>query len=339
MAEEPVRKRPNNGVKNPWLNVAYHIKLALTQDQSQVIIGPQGSTITGIRQQTSATLKVTDRHCYFPGTEMSVMVIGGEEDQVRAALPLVLQAIAPEDTMYFVVPSDTAGALIGKGGETVKGLRATYSCSIKILDGQAERLVQVGGGLGPIQGVAEAILNQLLQHPDIASYAHVDYAQGGKGMGDMGGKGAAKGGYGAPMQVMPGHQPVSMGMPPMNDRVANHPVLLTLAIPVEFTACVIGKGGILVQNVKQKTGCRISISAKETAVDGFQSVTIEGRLVAAQDALALIVALWSDGQAGKQGKGDGMKGAGKGAGAGRALPGPPRTGVGYAHAGPSLAQW
>merc|ERR1719201_1896883 len=96
-----------------------------------------------------------------------------------------------------------------------------------------------------------------------------------------------------------GHSPHPV-LPEPDQRSASHHITVMLPIPIEYVSHVIGKGGVMIEQVRRKTMARINVQQKEQAFDGTQTVTIEGPCGACQDAIALIVSLWTSGMDGRR---------------------------------------
>merc|ERR1719321_1120442 len=106
-----------------------------------------------------------------------------------------------------------------------------------------------------------------------------------------------KGGGMAPVAKGGGMAPPVKGGPPMDQQVLpepdhrsmNHHITVMLPIPIQNVSSVIGKGGVMIEQVRRKTMAHIDVQKREEAFDGTQTVTIRGPCGVCQDAISMIV--------------------------------------------------
>lgn len=139
------------------------------------VIGKGGSIINQIRQETGANIKVIDQ---VPDCDERVIVVSSKEyvdDRISPTLEAVLhlQFKTSEKsieegkegviTTRFLVPSNSIGCLLGKGGSIISEMRKRTRANIRIMSkdnipkcaGENEELVQV---IGEVDVAREALI-------------------------------------------------------------------------------------------------------------------------------------------------------------------------------------
>lgn len=238
-------------------------ELKVPNDSAGQIIGRGGETIRSLEAQTGARIQVAARDGDRDG-QRTVTLSGPEENVRRAeeAITTLLSARAAAGgpggaagisappgveivTDVIQVSNDTAGSIIGRGGETVRGLQTKTQCSIQVQRSQ-DADPATGERSITLSGTAEAVA---------AARAEVENIMAGGTFVPP--AGAAYGGAGA-------------GMPaPPSD--AN----MVLYVPNSAAGGIIGRGGETIKMLQQRTGARIQV-AKSQPGTKERMVTIYG---------------------------------------------------------------
>lgn len=152
------------------------IKLLLSAPEASALLGPAGALIKEIGAQTLTRMHISHRDEYYPGTQLQELAIRGDGYETVATACLHAVAKVVEGTgkicggdhdveegsarVRVIVPVASARALIGKGGENIKTLRAQTGLKVHIDEvaiGEGEMAEQVVVLLGGIAGVQAAL--------------------------------------------------------------------------------------------------------------------------------------------------------------------------------------
>lgn len=209
-------------------------------------------------------------------------------------------------TARLLVPSDQIGCVIGKGGQIVQNIRTDTGAQIRILKDEhlppcglsSDELVQISGEAPVVKKALYQIASRLRENPSrsqhlLASASHI-YPSGGSLMGPTAGApimGLAPmvnpyGGYKADS----GDWSRSFYSAP-RDETSSKEFSLRLVCPTGNIGGVIGKGGVIINQIRQESGagikvdsssaegddCLITISSKEFFEDTISS-TIEAAI-------------------------------------------------------------
>uniref|UniRef100_A0A0C9RWN6 TSA: Wollemia nobilis Ref_Wollemi_Transcript_8244_2694 transcribed RNA sequence n=1 Tax=Wollemia nobilis TaxID=56998 RepID=A0A0C9RWN6_9CONI len=138
------------------------LRVLCPNDRVGGVIGKSGSTINQIRQDSGASIKISDTMPESDETEIVVSASEYADDQVSPVIEaaLILQGRCTSRseseghiTTRLLVPSNQIGCLIGKGGSIISEMRRTTRSDIRILPkenlpkcaAQNDELVQVAG--------------------------------------------------------------------------------------------------------------------------------------------------------------------------------------------------
>ncbi|KAF5457128.1 hypothetical protein F2P56_021257 [Juglans regia] len=208
-------------------------------------------------------------------------------------------------TARLLVPSDQIGCIIGKGGQIVQNIRSDTGAQIRILKDEhlppcamsSDELVQVSGESLVVKKALHQIASRLHDNPSrsqhlLTSTAPNMYASGGSLMGPTSGApivGIAPlmGPYGGSYKGDTGDWSRSLYSAP-RDEASSKEFSLRLVCPTGNIGGVIGKGGVIINQIRQDSGaaikvdsstaegddCLITISAKEFFEDSY-SPTID----------------------------------------------------------------
>ncbi|PNT75255.1 hypothetical protein BRADI_1g29160v3 [Brachypodium distachyon] len=153
-----------------------HVMFLVSHMEAGCIIGKAGSIVKSMESQSGARINISRHDQLFPGTTSRVVLVSGLFNQLMDAMELILerlvyqgdQVIDSKATIALVVPSVCCGALIGKGGATLKAITQKASAGIKISPqdnsyGLHDRLVTITGSLDNQLRAIFLILSKLLE--------------------------------------------------------------------------------------------------------------------------------------------------------------------------------
>ncbi|XP_051120269.1 KH domain-containing protein At4g18375 isoform X2 [Andrographis paniculata] len=205
----------------------------------------------------------------------------------------------PQVTVRLLVPSDQIGCIIGKGGQIVQNIRSESGAQIRIVKDDhlptcalsSDELVQISGNSSLVKKALYQISSRLHDNPSrsqhlITSSAPNVYPSGSSLLGSTAGAPIMGltplvGPYGA-YKGEAADWPRSIYSAPRND-ASSKEFSLRLVCPTANIGGVIGKGGMIINQIRQESGavikvdssaaegddCVISISAKEIFEDTF----------------------------------------------------------------------
>jgi poly(rC)-binding protein 2/3/4 len=211
----------------------------------------------------------------------------------------------PQVTVKLLVPSDQIGGVIGKGGQIVQNIRSETGAQIRIVKDDhlpacalgSDELVQISGEPRVVRKALYQIASRLHDNPSrsqhlLASAMSNGYPSSGTALGPGGpimGLAPLVGSYGGYKGDRGDwSRPYYSAS---RDGASSKEFSLCMVCPTVNIGGVIGKGGIIINQIRQETGaaikvdssaaegddCLIAISAKEYFEDTF-SPTIEAAL-------------------------------------------------------------
>lgn len=201
------------------------MKVLISMREASSILGPGGSNCREIGQQTGTKLHLSNRNEFYPGTNLQELAIKGPSpDAVGSSLLQVFSKLAEESgritcgepdveeggaRVKFLVPVSAAKAIIGRGGENIKALRAGSGLFVHVEEvaiGVGDAAEQIISLQGSIAGIHVALPNMiekvaaLTTEPGFATWAATSHAGSGAAVatqvapGKAGGKGKGAGG-------------------------------------------------------------------------------------------------------------------------------------------------
>ncbi|XP_074577001.1 protein BTR1-like [Curcuma longa] len=283
-----------------------HIRILVSNTAAGCIIGKGGSTISEFQSQSGARIQLSRNHEVFPGTSDRILLISGALGDVIKAMELIQEKLLSEledgndaegrSKIRLIVPNSSCGALIGKGGSTIKSFIEESRAGIKISPqdnnaGLNDRLVTLTGSFEDQMRAIFLILSRLIEDahypqtlnspyqysginfpgvpvgymiPSVA-YSPVTYRPNGSGGKYSNNKGAA-----SPAVSHPSRSP---GRP--LEAQSNS---VTIGIADEHIGAVVGRGGRNIMEISQVSGARIKISDRGDFISGTsdRKVTITG---------------------------------------------------------------
>ncbi|XP_042424797.1 protein BTR1-like isoform X2 [Zingiber officinale] len=296
-----------------------HVRLLVSNAMAGSIIGKGGSTINDFQTQSAARIQLSRNHEIFPGTSDRIILISGTFDEVLKATELILEKILSEvedgndvegrTKVKLIVPNSSCGAIIGKGGSTIKSFIEESRAGIKISpqddnSGLNDRLVTLAGSFEEQMHAIFLILSKLIEDPHYpqkvnspftysglpsnpvgymipsAGYNHVNY-----GLNGVGGKYPNNKGMASPAILARTSGGTKEGL--KNS--------VTIGVADEHIGAVVGRAGKNITEISQVSGARIKISDRGDFIAGtsernmYRKVTITGSPEAIRVAEAMIM--------------------------------------------------
>ncbi|PIN22611.1 PolyC-binding proteins alphaCP-1 [Handroanthus impetiginosus] len=251
-------------------------------------------TIYSASEETNDLEGIEDRVC--PAQDALFKV----HDRIVADDPAVEENSeeAPQVTVRLLVPSDQIGCIIGKGGQIVQNIRSDTGAQIRIVKDDhlpacalsSDELVQISGDVSVVRKALYQIASRLHDNPSrsqhMLSSSVPVYASGSSVLGAT--SGAPVMGLTPLLGPYGGYKGESadwsrsLYSAPRNEASARE-FSLRLVCPTANIGGVIGKGGAIINQIRQDSGavikvdsssteredCVISISAKEIFEDSF----------------------------------------------------------------------
>ncbi|KAL3624021.1 hypothetical protein CASFOL_032837 [Castilleja foliolosa] len=272
------------------------------------IIGRGGEIVKQLRADTKSKIRICDS---VPGSEERVVTIyspseetndfEGSDDHIcpaQDALFRVHDRIAVEDnsvdedevqqvTLRLLVPSDQIGCIIGKGGQIIQNIRSETGAQIRIVKDDhlptcalsSDELVQILGDAPVVRKALYQIAARLHDNPSrsqhlISSSVPTGYSSGSSILGSTGtpimGFTQLVGTYGG-YKGESADWSRSIYSAPRSEAVARE-FALRLVCPTSYIGGVIGKGGSIINQIRQDSGASIKVDS--SVIEGADDCVI-----------------------------------------------------------------
>jgi len=157
-AANPYAPAPGAGAAPTQTGPQVQFDLTIAADLAGAVIGKGGAGCNNIKAQTGCNVSVGDA----TSTGTRAVAVRGPQDAIGAALGMIRQLAEPQGSMAptavtetMTIPSAMSGAVIGKGGKTIKDIKSQSGCHIQLAEPSAEapdtRTVSMTGGPIAIQ--------------------------------------------------------------------------------------------------------------------------------------------------------------------------------------------
>lgn len=205
-----------------------------------------------------------------------------------------VDANVPQVTVRLLVPSDQIGSIIGKGGQIIQGIRSSSGAQIRILKNEhlppcannTDELLQIIGDATVVRKALFEVSSQLHDNPSRSQHMLFSSARnnqyGGVNIRTPVGVGPLISSYDGYKGDATGDWPAFYSSP--RDDTSTKEFTLRMICPSANIGGVIGKGGVIIKQIRQESGayikvdssnaeddCIITISAKELFEDPFSS--------------------------------------------------------------------
>ncbi|KAJ0966640.1 hypothetical protein J5N97_023557 [Dioscorea zingiberensis] len=286
-----------------------HIRFLASHTAAGSIIGKGGSTISDFQMLSGARIQLSRNNEFFPGTSDRIIMVSGSFHEIMKAMELILGKLLHEEEditdaegrsrLKLLVPNSSCGALIGKGGSTIKSLIEDSQANIKIspqdslLIGVRDRLVTLTGSQEELLCALDLILSKLVEDSYYLRSVSSPWPYLGVVLPTHPGVPNVHGMSSSEPSAIGGKAPrkkaVSGKSPDQNESV-------TLNIADEHIGVIVGRGGKNITEITEVTGTKIKISERGVFLPGTndRKVTITGSHEAVSAAEELIKLKISD---------------------------------------------
>ncbi|KAG0474618.1 hypothetical protein HPP92_014304 [Vanilla planifolia] len=292
-----------------------HIRFLVSNTAAGSIIGKGGATISEFQSRSGARIQLSRNHEFFPGTSDRIIMISGGFNEIIKAMELILEKLLNEDEDHhdvdtrtkvrIIVPNTSCGAIIGKGGSTIKAFIEESQADIKIspqdntYPGFSDRLVTITGSLEEQMRAIFLIMTKLLEDSHYPQSMNSPFPYGGA---NLSGFPAASVGYVVPsVPYNSGNYATNGGGKNSSNKGASgrspasvndsQGTSVTFGVADEHIGAVVGRGGRNIMEITQISGAKVKISDRGDFMSGTcdRKVTIMGSPEAVRTAEALIL--------------------------------------------------
>jgi predicted RNA-binding protein YlqC (UPF0109 family) len=293
------------------------LKILINDKVSGAIIGRAGSTISELQSTYSGTVKVSRNDNVYPATGERVVLASAPGDNGELLIENVIYRIfdsleqnkmngagassgvdhlgnplPPQAgdvlTLRILVPSGSAGVIIGRGGAKITAMKKSSGCEIKITDPKVqsdlEKVITLIGStrdsiVSAAQQIARALVtdsngryqNLKLEYRAVMPLAPYGAPQMGMQNSQMFGglPGAGMGGMGGG-----GGMPPFPSNPLPSQAPANLDSVLNVAVPNNMCGAILGRSGANVKAVMGSTSTSIKVSQRDQLNPGADRTLI-----------------------------------------------------------------
>ncbi|KAI5084374.1 hypothetical protein GOP47_0000543 [Adiantum capillus-veneris] len=281
------------------------IRFLITNAGAGSVIGKGGATINEFQSQSGARIQLSRNHEFFPGTSDRIIALSGTIKEVLTAFHLILSKIlseAEKDTgqdmksnqVRLVVPNAACGAIIGRGGATIKSFVEDSNASIKLspldqsIPGVNDRIVSIVGSLDQQLRAVALVISKLAEDPNYSHFASTSLSYPAFPAMGYGGAPYLRNGMNGGNIRMKGVIPTMQTLPSVLP--GGPSTSITLSIPDEHVGAIVGRGGKIITEIQQSSGTRIKISDRGDYVPSTtnRKVTITGTAEGVRQAQQLV---------------------------------------------------
>jgi len=294
-----------------------YLKMLVDEMVAGCIIGRRGTIINSIENETGCQMKLSPGGVYFPGTAERVVIISGKQEEINAAMFVILdkiRSVAAENdpqvgqnqsvslVCKIVVPKSCVSAIIGKEGNQIKQLQETSGARIQITnreEGLGERLVLISGPLTAVQNAAQSIAASIQADPNLRNHTYVEYdpnismSDHGSAPGLFTSMTGSPSPYGAynPFGINPMNPQYHNTVSPRTMEVMQCECEISIAVPDTLVGSIIGKSGRSINEMFEHSGARIRVSKKGDLIEGTEDrkVSIIGSVAAVHKGHILLL--------------------------------------------------
>lgn len=267
------------------------------------IIGKGGASVKSIREDSGCAINIIAPPPNAPNPQQidRIMTVKGSVDQASRAIYLIalnMQQRAAERkamggeaasaergrnkdladgsvAVKLLVHRAAVGAIIGKGGESIKTTQSDTGARIQVsaepLPHSTDKSVTISGTPEVVQSAVHRVLSQLAESPLRSGTKTVHFVPGPHYYGEY---------HDASQGAPAGAAASAQGAGPIS--------IQKIAIPTICAGCVIGRGGSIIRSLREQSGTNISIADPDPATPDERVVTITGVAAGIQTAVYLI---------------------------------------------------
>ncbi|GAB4831652.1 hypothetical protein Ancab_005664 [Ancistrocladus abbreviatus] len=246
-----------------------------------------GETVPGCEERVVTVYSTSDETNAFD--EMDTRVCPAQDALFRVHDRVVAEELHGDDepegdkhvTARMLVPSDQIGCIIGKGGQIVQNIRSETGAQIRILKDHhlpacalsSDELLQISGEASIVRKALYQVATRLHDNPSRSQHLLASalpqsaYAPAGSLIAPTGG--APIMGFAPVVGSYGGYKRESGDWPrsvfsSRKDESSSKEFCLRLVCPVGNIGGVIGKGGIIINQIRQETKANIKVDSSTT---------------------------------------------------------------------------
>ncbi|OZJ04718.1 hypothetical protein BZG36_01787 [Bifiguratus adelaidae] len=303
ISEKPSRNNGEGHRGSDRSQSTVSIRAVVNTKEAGIVIGKRGKNISEIRERSGARVTVSD---IVPGALDRILTATGTLEDVAQAFEMIAAQILGElgnsasspgiCTLRLLIPDSRMGSVIGKRGAKIRELQESSSARVQASEMRmpmsTERTLTITGTTDAISTVVFKVAEILRDHverstgtipyhpqPNPSQYPAYPMAMA------MPEPLPPPAGGMAP-DYIPGHFYYGAGYgPPIPAMTA--PQTHQMFIPEDMVGAIIGKAGMKINDIRQRSGCQIKIAPADPSA-GERLVTITGTAEGNQMALYLI---------------------------------------------------
>ncbi|XP_020580841.1 KH domain-containing protein HEN4-like isoform X2 [Phalaenopsis equestris] len=267
------------------------------------IIGRGGEIVKQLRADTHAKIRIGET---VPGCEERVITIFSSSEEcntledsgetVCAAQDALFKvherlisdddggdddddANAPQVTVRLLVPSDQIGCIIGKGGQIIQGIRSSTGAQIRILKNEylpscaisTDELLQIAGDASIVKKALFDVSSRLHENPSRSQHMLFSNVANSSHYGGFS-SGTPVMGVGPLISQFGGYKSDAASdwpsfYPPPRDDTSTKEFELRMLCPAANIGGVIGKGGLVIKQIRQDSGAFIKVDSSNAEDD------------------------------------------------------------------------
>lgn len=268
------------------------VKLLISNAAAGIIIGRGGQNRAELQELSEARIQLSKKNEFYPGTTDRILHLSGTIKAVLTALYHALVKLCAgtggeeaEPTrlstqLKFIVPAQVCGAIIGRGGVTIKSFSVDSGANISVSPQEKgrgfeyDRIVTMSGSLDQLLRAVALVMAKVAENPVYMSNMgmFLDYA-------------SASGSQARPSSMAP-----PAAYPILSSSYGAQSVEVSMSVPDSKIGAILGKGGEILAGIKKVLNVKISISPRGEYEPGTTNrvVGVYGSGEDVQTALLLI---------------------------------------------------
>jgi len=169
------------------------VKLLVPNDAAGALIGKGGANLGDLKSRYGASMRLSHNRELYPGTDERIVVLTGEVSQIIDLHNYIIDKVADArganrtrddhrgQQVKIILPNNTAGLIIGKGGETIKAMKEETKANILITGRDespvhGERILIIKGNTEQRIEAARVVISKIASDPDNMANTSMKYS-------------------------------------------------------------------------------------------------------------------------------------------------------------------
>jgi len=169
------------------------VKLLVPNDAAGALIGKGGANLGDLKSRYGASMRLSHNRELYPGTDERIVILTGEVSQIIDLHNYIIDKVADArgsnrarddnrgQQVKIILPNNTAGIIIGKGGETIKAMKEETKANILITGRDespvhGERILIIKGNTEQRIEAARAVISKIASDPDNMGNTSMKYS-------------------------------------------------------------------------------------------------------------------------------------------------------------------